>query len=296
VQNLGQSQCIALTAQTLLIAAPEGRSWLAHTDRPALIPLPASAVATERASLAASALEGAIYAGLTETDDACVTPRDSAEPYSLPRYLRWLAGNYVFAGQTPVLFRRGAQRLEAKGRADLAAVARRKATEESGHAQLAYRDLEALGLPAARVIALVQPPSATVFAERFSGCVEADAPIALFGFSYCLERMALERDPDFAQKVKETCPPGVRAFRFLTVHSSVGSDSSHVYEQLALFESFGPDELASVTRTVYETARLLATQPAIDAALTDPEILRRLHGAGIALPQRPHPTTPEGVS
>jgi pyrroloquinoline quinone (PQQ) biosynthesis protein C len=204
----------------------------------------------------------------------------------LLRYIRWLAGNYVFAGQTPGLFRRGAERFDAAGRRDLAEFARQKAVEESGHAELAYRDLEALGLPAAKVVRLVAPPSAQAFAERFEANVESSEPIALFGFSYCLERMAVERDGAFIRKVEAVCPPGSRALRFLKVHSTIGSDSGHVHEQLSVFESFTNSELTTVTRAAYETAEMLAQQPLMDQTLSDEEISRRLRLAGVlvALP------------
>jgi len=204
----------------------------------------------------------------------------------LLRYIRWLAGNYVFAGQTPRLFRRGAERFDAAGRRDLAEFARQKAAEESGHAELAYRDLQALGLPAAEVVRLVAPPSAYAFAKQFAGFVESNEPIALFGFSYCLERMAVERDRAFIRKVEAVCPPGLRAFRFLKVHSAIGSDSGHVHEQLSVFETFTEPELATVMRAAYETAAMLARQPLMDQVRSDEEIGRRLRAFGVADPAR----------
>jgi hypothetical protein len=235
-------------------------------------------LAIERTSLAASLVEGAICAGLTRTER--VTPAGS---YTLLRYIRWLAGNYVFAGQTPSLFRRGAQRLSAAGRHDLAEFALNKAAEEAGHAGLAYRDLEALGLPAAKVVRLIQPPSANVFAGRFRAYIESSDPIALFGFSYCLERIAIERDAAFIRRIETICPSGSSASRFLKVHSATGSDSAHVHEQLAVFESFSGAELTTVACTAYETAEMLAHQPVMDQELSDEEIDRRLRLEGIEI-------------
>jgi len=274
-----------ISPQTLLIAMPDGRCWLLHLGSSEVAALPESAVAAERSTLAASAVEGAIAAGLAQGGH---TP--AAEPYTLLRYIRWLAGNYVFAGQTPGLFRRGAERFDATGRRDLAAFALQKAAEESGHAELAYRDLQSLGLPAAEVVRLVAPPSARAFAERFRTYVESSEPIALFGFSYCLERMAVERDHAFIRKVESICPPGSRALRFLKVHSNIGSDSSHVHEQLSVFESFTNVELTMVIRAAYETAKMLARQLLMDQALSDVEINRRLRLAGIEVPFPPTDT------
>lgn len=268
-----------ISPKALLIAVRDGRCWLAYAGASNVVALPVSAVAAERASLAASAIEGAIAAGLAQAKEAPV-----AAPRTLPRYIRWLAGNYVFAGQTPGLFRRGAERLDAAGCPALAAFARQKAEEESGHAELAFRDLEALGLPAAEVIQLVAPPSASAFAEQFRACVESHEPVALFGFSYCLERMAVDRDRAYIRKVEAICPPGVRALRFLKVHSNIGSDGGHVDEQLSVFESLTEAELATVVRTAYETAAMLARQASMDEVLSDEEIRSRMLRAAIEMP------------
>ena len=133
------------------------------------------------------------------------------------------------------------------------------------------------------VIQLVQPPSAEAFAQRFRAYVESSTPIALFGFSYCLERMAVERDHAFIRTIEAVCPPQSRAFRFLKVHSNIGSDSDHVDEQMAVFKSFTDAELNVVALAAYETAELLAGQPATDQAISDEEIDRRLRDAGIEL-------------
>jgi len=278
MQDAARSQCIEIAANRLLIALADGRCWLTEVGSADVTTLPVSAVAVERASLAASAVEGAICAGLAENALAAMS-----RSFTLHRYIRWLAGNYVFAGQTPGLLRRAAERFEASARRDLAAFARKKAEEEEGHADLAYRDLEALGLPAAETIRLVQPPSANVFADSLRAYVESSAPIALFGFSYCLERMAVGRDDDFIREIEAICPPHVRACRFLKVHSNIGSDGAHVDEQLSLFESFTGPELAAVVRAAYETAQLLARQPSIDQAMPPEEVERRLRRDGMVI-------------
>lgn len=279
MKDTGHTHCIQISATAFLIAVPDGRCWLTTVGSPEVTALPVSAMASERSTLAASLVEGALCAGLTRTGYEA-----KAEPQTLLRYIRWLAGNFVFAAQTPGLFRRAAERFEASGRQDLAEFALKKAVEETGHAELACRDLEALGLPAAEVVRLVEPPSANAFASRFREHVESGAPIALFGFSYCLERMAVERDGAFIRKVEAVCPPGSRALRFLKVHSTIGSDSGHVHEQLSVFETFTNSGLTTVARAAYETAAMLARQPRMDQALSDEEISRRFRLAGIEVP------------
>jgi hypothetical protein len=271
------SLCVQLSAHKLLIAASDGRCWLTCLDTSKVTALAASALAADRSSLAAIAIEGAVIGGLTRTGDA---PTDT--PWTLARYIRWLAGNYVFAGQTPSLFRQAAERFEASFRPNLAEFALKKADEEDGHADLAYRDLNALGLPASQVICLIRPPSADAFIDRFRMYVESIDPIVLFGFSYCLERMAVGRGEMFIQTIQTICP---HAIRFLKVHSNLGSDSAHVHEQMSFFETLTVAELAGVTRAAFETAVMLAQQSLMDQSLTDVEIGLRLGRAGIKLPQ-----------
>jgi pyrroloquinoline quinone (PQQ) biosynthesis protein C len=272
-----QPLCIPLCSHELLIAVADGRCWLAGVDTSKITAIPVSSLAAERSSLAAGAIEGAIMAGLGRR----AVPANVS--YTLARYIRWLVGNYLFAKQTPSLFRRAALRLERSFRHDLALFALKKAEEEDGHADLAFRDLEALGLPAPKVIRLVEPPSAHAFADRFRMYVESNDPIMLFGFSYCLERIAAERGDAFIKKIQSICPPKVRAFRFLRVHSNIGSDRTHVHEQMSFFESLSSAELTSVSRATFETAVMLAQQSLIDHSLTDAEIKLRLHRAGIKL-------------
>jgi len=256
---------------------PDGRSWLIEFGSSRLQVLPRSAIAARKSSIAASFVEAAISAGLTQTGYA----PSAGSQTSLLGYIRWLVGNYIFAGQTPGIFRRTADRFEEFGRSDLAVFSRQKAVEESGHAELAYRDLQSLGLPAMETIRAVQPPSATEFSDCFRNYAESSTPIAIFGFSYCLERMAVERDIDFIRAVEGVCPPESRAFRFLKVHSAIGSDYAHVDEQLSFFENLPKSDLVSVICAAYETAALLARQSLIDQALTDGETRRRLGEAGI---------------
>jgi pyrroloquinoline quinone (PQQ) biosynthesis protein C len=271
--------CHRISHDMLLIAASDGECWLRRTDDARTFALPKSRVAASRSSPVVSAVEGAITAGLQQT--GCSSESTS---YTLPRYVRWLASNYLFAGTTPCQFRRAAERFEAVQRNDLAEFARKKAAEEEGHAELAFRDLEDLGLPAMEVIELIRPPSAAAFADRFANLVESDTPVALFGFSYCLERMAVERDDAFVETVRSICPPQSRAIRFLKVHSNVGSDGTHVDEQLSFFESLTQEELELVIGAAFGAAVMLGQQPAMNQALTDVEICRRLASAGVALP------------
>ena len=255
---------------------PSGQAWLVEVHSSRITVLPMSPIAASRASITATFVEGAISAGLAQTQHAPV-----AGAYTLAKYVRWLVGNYLFAGQTPGLFRQAANRFTEMGRLELAEFALKKAAEEDGHADLAHRDLQSLGLPAAKTIWAIRPPSASEFANQFRAYVELSHPVALFGFSYCLERMAIGRDDAFIQTVEAICPANTRSTRFLKVHSNVGSDEAHVVEQLAFFETLPEQDLIPIVCGVYKTAEMLGRQRLMDQALTDEEIGRRLREAGI---------------
>ncbi len=279
MDEAGLTQRAQLSPDKMLIAASDGRCWLSDLERGSnLVELPVPAPENGSTAMTHALLEGAIFVGLNPEGK----PNQDTS-YTLPRYIKWLVGNYLFAAQTPPTFRRAAHRYTKMGRDDLAQFAEKKAREETGHHHLAHRDLEALGLPADTVIELIQPPSAQAFVEYFNRCVDSDAPVSSFGFSYCLERLSLLRDAAFIEKAREVCPIGVDATHFLRVHSATGSDGDHVPEQIEFIAGLDAPDRQHVTHAAFETAVLLGRQRALDGDLTDDEICRRLEHAGVDL-------------
>jgi hypothetical protein len=264
-------QTITLSDGLLLVAVPEGQAWLVNLVSPQVVALPLSSIACESPSMSASFVEGAVFAGVVHPGAAV-----RATPMTLPRYIRWLVRYYLFTEQTPALLRQGARNLCTAGRSDLSRFVSRKADEETGHDRLAYLDLEALGFSAAEVIRVIQPPSANVLVRKLRDYVESPEPIALLGFSYCMERMAIEKDEDFVSSIDEVCSPR-SASRFLRVHSGIGNDRDHTLSQLALFETLDSDQLTVVVRAVFETAKTITTLDTIDQFLSDEEIDYRLN-------------------
>ena len=157
--HIGQN--IGLSEGLLLTAVPDGRSWLVNLVSREVIALPLSSIATERRSVSAALVEGAVFAGVAHSGISV-----AATPQTLPRYIRWLVRYHLFTAQTPALLRQGAQNLSAAGRIDLSEFVATKADEETGHDRLAFLDLEALGISAAEVIRLIQPPSANVLVSK----------------------------------------------------------------------------------------------------------------------------------
>ena len=72
------TQGVRISPEALLVAMPDGRSWLMNVSSSALTALPVSAVAAEHATLAASLVEGAISAGLAEAGPAPATEPSAA--------------------------------------------------------------------------------------------------------------------------------------------------------------------------------------------------------------------------
>lgn len=246
------SVSVRLTDDRTLVAVADGRSWLISHSEPNFRELPASPIVRSRQAVGVTLVEAAILVGLSSIR---IDSGDGA--YTLERYIRWLEGNALFAAETPKLLRVAAARLRANGSIELAEFALRKAEEETGHAELAKQDLATLGRP---FRADTAPPSAKTFVTKLRDYAESDAPIRVFGFSYCLERMALLRDERFRIQVISLCPNGSSATKFLDVHSRLGSDALHMRDLVALIEKMDISSLTQFTRAVFETAVLIGLQ------------------------------------
>lgn len=102
-------------------------------------------------------LAGALVAGLQSGHRDAAAP---AQPraLSLERHIYSLAGSYQTTRATPPTMRHVAQRFRAGGNDRVADHCLRVADEERGHDLLALKDLEALGIRSAALVAKVQPP------------------------------------------------------------------------------------------------------------------------------------------
>ena len=78
-----------------------------------------------------------------------------------------------------------------------------------------------------------------------------------------MERMTIDKDESFISGIEEICSPK-SACRFLKVHSGMGNDRDHTYEQLAIFETLDLDQLTFVVQAAFETAKTIATLDTID--------------------------------
>jgi pyrroloquinoline quinone (PQQ) biosynthesis protein C len=152
--------------------------------------------------------------------------------------------------------REAAARFAAAGRDGLARWAAEKAREEQGHDALALRDLRDLGYDAEALVRAVVPEAQARLVRFFERLVRADDPVGCVGYSYALERLALEIGPDEIARVEAALSPGVNATRCLRVHSAAGSDREHVRETVDLVATLSPDERSRVAAAAHETAIL----------------------------------------
>ena len=121
-------------------------------------------------------LAGALVAGLQSgRTDAAAPAQPTA--LSLERHIYSLAGSYQTTRATPPTMRHVAQRFRAQGNDRVADHCLRVADEERGHHLLALKDLEALGIRSAALVAKVQPASAVALVGLFRKLAEGATPI-----------------------------------------------------------------------------------------------------------------------
>jgi hypothetical protein len=208
-------------------------------------------------------MAGAFYAGLRQraSDNKIADDFVTTTAPSLLRYIHSLAGAYQTTHATPPTMRHVAERLGARGRHTAARHCLHVAEEESGHDTLALMDLEALGLPAQEFVAHLQPKSSLALVELFTRFADSDVPIAVLGYAYALERMALFATAESITAIERLIPAGIKATRCLRVHSAVGSDAAHVAESIAFLATLPPEDRAAIARATYATISLHCAAP-----------------------------------
>lgn len=238
-----------------VIIHPNGRF---NIQRPGFLqgglPFAESRLATSTTLAHARALlSGALIAGFGGKPD-----RPFAAAPTLPGVIHQLCATYHTTHATPTMFRRAVATFTRQGRAAHAAFAERKLREETGHDQLALKDLEALGLPARRLVEIIRPPTSLALVEHIDQISRREDPVGGLGYQYVLERLALLVDQAHIDAVQAACPPGVHATRCLRVYSAVGADAAHVGELVEFVAGLPAGERADIARETHRTAAILA--------------------------------------
>lgn len=177
----------------------------------------------------------------------------TTEPDLLDYIYRLCAAYHTTRATTPTL-RRVRDRLNALGDRRSANSAEQKAVEETGHDILALRDLGAMGLPAADLVARFAPQHAQALVAVLTGLSREDRPYGVFGYAYFLERLALLRDKEHVDTMQNLAPRGTDVTRCWRVHSAVGADVTHVEELVELVAGLAPAERQLVCRGIYQSA------------------------------------------
>ena len=111
----------------------------------------------------------------------------------------------------------------------------------------------------------------------------ATVKIGVIAYAHTVERLALTLDAAAVDAVRAVLPPGSRAIRCLRVHSAIGSDVSHVSDNIRLVATLPAAERAAIALACRRVAGLFSRTPdeghlddAALAALFRP--WRRSHG------------------
>jgi hypothetical protein len=118
-----------------------------------------------------------------------------------------------------------------------------------------------LGVPAQEFVAHLQPKSALAVVELFARFADSDAPIAVLGYAYALERRALFSTEESVAAIERLIPAGIKATRCLRVHSAIGSDAGHVAESIAFMAALPPKDRGAIAHATYETISLRCAAP-----------------------------------
>jgi hypothetical protein len=173
---------------------------------------------------------------------------------SLESYIYRLAASYQTTHATPEVMRYVAERLRAAGDIQVADHCLHVADEETGHDRLVLKDLEALGIRAVEFVRDVRPALPVALVQLFRRHARSDNPIAVLGYIYVLERMALFQTRAMIDAIEAIVPPGTMATRCLRVHSAVGVDANHVSESIEVISRLRCEDRISIARTIFETA------------------------------------------
>ena len=259
----------SLTSDLVVVASSEGR-WFLHRPSLVVAPDPFGIPMSEQGTTATTRalLEGALCAGLGSAS-GCAPP---VVPLTRATLIYSLVSSYHTTHRTPATFRIAARRAEDLGRDELAEFLRRKARDESGHAQLALRDLRELGVAADHLVETLQPATALALADFFEASAREAEPAGCLGYTYCLERLALVRGTEHLDEVRRVSPDGANTTRFLRVHSSLGSDADHVNSLVEFIAGLVASERMLIARTTYRTATLMANHMTQDPATMSADV------------------------
>jgi pyrroloquinoline quinone (PQQ) biosynthesis protein C len=152
-----------------------------------------------------------------------------------------------------------AGRLRANGNAALAQHCSDVADQESGHDELALKDLEALGIRSVEFVSDVRPRNSVELVALFERLAQGANPVSVLGYAYALERFALFKTQETIDAIEAIVPSGTMATRCLRVHSAIGSDARHMASSIDVVARLSPADRTAVMHAAFETAARITT-------------------------------------
>jgi hypothetical protein len=223
-------------------------------------------------------MAGAIHAGYLASPSTKRETTQSGQVNPLLSYIYSLSTSYHTTHVTPPIMKFAAARLHAAGHSAGATRCLHVAREEKGHDALALKDIAAFGFPAQEFVARIRPGDAIALETLYERLAESDEPIAVFGYVYVLERMALLNTAEFIDTIEQMIPKGINATRCLRVHSAIGSDRRHVDESIAFIASLPRGDRCAIARAAYETSVVMHSESSNYPG--DEEMRKLLHALG----------------
>jgi hypothetical protein len=269
------SEWAVVTGRIAVISSNTGESWFLDLDK-FDDTLPFSMPMAGKGSLGSTAalLNGAVTLGLggdISVLKSCAT--------SLPQYALDLVGSYHNSGRTVGNYLKAAKRFRALGRADIASYLERHAREENGHERLALRDLNALNLPAERIVENLVPEGVASLCELFDQLSSLDYPIGCIGYSYFFESSAAKRQKADIDALQAMCPEGIDATRFMRAHSCMGSEADHVDDMIGFIANLPANDRLEIVKATYATAVTVKSNLGASAPKSDSEMWALIQAA-----------------
>ncbi len=260
------TESIKLPNGTLVVATAE-HFWLARGHAFSQAAVASGLLAEPSRDGLRQLLAGCLVAGMQAAEPAAHKP---VPKMSAARHLYNLASGYRTAHATPPTMRLVASKFRANGFEALAQYSLEVERDETGHDRMSLGDLRALGVDGVRFVQMLRPALSVALVEHFASLAASPHPVGVFGYAYALERASAAFGQREIDEVEALLPAGVRATRFMRLHSAVGSDARHVEEALDFMATLSAAERATIALAAYSTAGVFgaAAEP-----LSDEEVL-----------------------
>lgn len=184
---------------------------------------------------------GALFDGTIEQDD----------------YEHFLVQTYHYVGYSKPFLAAAADGMRQRS-PELGMLLATKSEEEEGHELLALRDLEALGVDPANVVATSPCVPILEYIAYHHREISGGDPYAILGAAFLFESLAVSRGGIACRNLSESPNPRIRkAMRFISVHAE--ADQSHLPVLIgALRRIHHPPNQASIIASARMTGRRYA--------------------------------------